>query len=169
MSKRPVHRHATTTAPPAGEDAVESGLLEVEVEVEVPRCSFVKRREDRSVDFASPLPSPFNYGAVPGSRAPDGDRLDVVLLGPRQHEGTRVRARVHGVVHFVDAGDADPKLIAGEAPPTRQDLARIHAFFAFYARAKAILNRARGKGGPTRLDTIEVPADPARLAEWLRR
>ena len=38
---------------------------ELEVVIEVPRGSFVKRGSSGSVDFISPLPCPFNYGAVP--------------------------------------------------------------------------------------------------------
>lgn len=144
-------------------------LLSVLVEVEVPRYGFVKRLGDGTVDYVSPLPSPFNYGAVPDSHAPDGDRLDVVLLGPRRAAGSRLTAPVRGLVHFVDAGEPDPKLVVGLEPPTRGDLRRIHAFFAAYAHAKGILNRARGKEGPTRMDGLDVPADPTLLKGWLDR
>jgi inorganic pyrophosphatase len=38
---------------------------EVEVVIEVPRGSFLKRGASGRIDFVSPLPRPFNYGAVP--------------------------------------------------------------------------------------------------------
>ena len=37
----------------------------VEVVVEIPRGSFLKRGSSGRVDFVSPLPCPFNYGSVP--------------------------------------------------------------------------------------------------------
>jgi inorganic pyrophosphatase len=141
--------------------------VEVEVEVEVPRFAFVKRFEDGTIDFVSPLPTPFNYGAVPGSRAPDGDRIDVVLLGARCPAGTRMVATVHGIVHFVDAGEDDPKLVVGPHAPTPSERAQVRAFFAAYARAKSALNWARGKPGATYVRSVDFPADPARVRGWL--
>ena len=38
---------------------------EVEVVIEVPRGSFLKRGSTGHIDFISPLPCPFNYGSVP--------------------------------------------------------------------------------------------------------
>jgi inorganic pyrophosphatase len=129
----------------------------LDVVIEVPRGGFIKRKDDGSVDFVSPLPCPFNYGSVPDTRSGDGDRLDAVVLGPRLPRGTQVRARVQGQVHFTDAGEDDPKLICGETPLTRADRVRIRAFFWCYARAKALLNRARGKPGHTRYGGLHEP------------
>ena len=53
---------------------------QLEVLIDTPRGSFVKRRDDGSVDFVWPLPSPFNYGSVPDTLAPDGDREDAIVL-----------------------------------------------------------------------------------------
>ncbi len=122
---------------------------QVEVKVEVPRGSFVKRRADGSVDFVSPLPCPFNYGSVPGSTAPDGDPLDAVVLGPRQPLDHISRWPVFGVVEFVDAGKPDPKLICGPSAPSRLQWWTILAFFKNYAVAKRVLNRLRGDTGTT--------------------
>ena len=38
---------------------------EVDVVIEIPRWSFLKRGSTGHVDFISPLPCPFNYGSVP--------------------------------------------------------------------------------------------------------
>lgn len=131
---------------------------ELEVVIEVPLGGFIKRRDDGSIDFVSPAPCPFNYGSVPDTRSGDGDRLDALVLGPRLSRGARVRRRVVGHVRFTDAGQEDPKIICAERPLSRADRARIIAFFAVYARAKGLLNRLRGKPGPTRYDGIEVRA-----------
>ena len=40
---------------------------EVEVVIEVPRGSFLKRGSTGQIDFISPLPCPYNYGSVPTS------------------------------------------------------------------------------------------------------
>jgi inorganic pyrophosphatase len=130
---------------------------ELEVVIEVPLGGLVKRRDDGGIDFVSPVPCPFNYGSVPGTRSGDGDRLDALVLGPRLARGARVRARVVGRVRFTDAGQEDPKLICSERPLGRLDRARIAAFFAMYAHAKGLLNWLRGKAGPTRYGGIEDP------------
>ncbi|MCA9713412.1 MAG: inorganic diphosphatase [Myxococcales bacterium] len=122
----------------------------VEVVVEVPRGGFAKRDERGRVDFWSPLPCPYNYGRVPGSVAPDGAPLDVVLLGPRRPRGARVTAELLGIIDFVDGGLLDPKLVAAPADarvaPAWSGLDR---FFRVYAALKRCLAAARGRRGET--------------------
>lgn len=123
---------------------------QLEVVVEVPRLGFIKRRDDGGVDYVSPLPCPFNYGSVPGTVSGDGDREDAVLLGPRRPRGHQVSAPVLARVDFVDAGQPDPKWVCGVGPLSTRDRWLVAVFFGFYARAKSLLNAARGKRGPTR-------------------
>lgn len=119
--------------------------------IEYPRWSAIKRRSDGSVDFVSPVPCPYNYGHVPGVLSGDGDPLDVVVLGPRLAAGTRVVVRVVGVVGFLDAGLADPKVIACVAGELSERQRRgIERFFAVYALAKRALAALRGVRGETR-------------------
>jgi inorganic pyrophosphatase len=137
----------------------------IEVVIEVPLGGFIKRTDDGAIDFVSPAPCPFNYGSVPDTRSGDGDRLDAVVLGPRVARGARVRVNVVARVRFTDAGQDDPKLICSahsDRPLGRLDRAKITTFFVLYARVKALLNRVRGKVGPTRFDGIEVvTSEPA--------
>ena len=126
----------------------------IEVVIDVPRGNFIKRTDDGAIDFVSPAPCPFNYGSVPDTRSGDGDRLDALVLGPRLARGARVRVNVVARVRFTDAGQDDPKLICSDRPLGRLDRARITAFFMLYARAKALINRVRGKAGPTRFEGI---------------
>lgn len=128
----------------------------LEVVIEVPRGSFIKRKDDGGVDFVSPFPCPFNYGSVPNTRSGDGDRLDALVLGPRAPRGARLTQQVVGCVRFVDAGQEDPKYICSESPLTERDRRRIVGFFTFYARAKQVLNLLRGKRGETRYGGIEL-------------
>jgi inorganic pyrophosphatase len=116
-----------------------------------------------SIDFISPLPSPFNYGAIPGTVSTDGDRLDVVLLGPTLPRGTVTRSPVQAVVRFLDAGDVDDKLICSAHPLTPAQRTTVRTFFQLYATAKTVLNRARGKNGRTAFLGWEEPVTPEML------
>ncbi len=121
----------------------------VEVVVEVPRGGFVKRGPQGAIDYVSPIPCPFNYGSIPEVAAADGDPLDAVLLGTRRPVGWRQQAAVLGVVHFIDAGVADHKVICGSAPMSRRQRAVVTAFFTAYALVKRAAHRARGRPGRT--------------------
>lgn len=123
---------------------------ELEVIIEVPRGGFIKRTDAGTIDYVSPFPCPFNYGSVPDTRSGDGDRLDVVVLGPSLKAGTRVRGKVVGLVRFTDAGEDDPKLICSDAPPTTRELRTVTGFFRRYAFLKGALNFLRRKSGATR-------------------
>jgi inorganic pyrophosphatase len=120
---------------------------EVEVVIEVPRGSFLKRGSTGHVDFVSPLPCPFNYGSVPGYVGLDGDLLDAVVLGPRLRAGTRLKVRSWGAVTLIDRGLADDKLICSRKPLSIVDQQRVLRFFRFYARCKALLNWWRRRPG----------------------
>ena len=128
----------------------------VRVRIETPRGGTVKWRATGEVDYVSPLPSPFNYGCVPGTLSPDGDPLDALVLGPRLPAGHEGAHLVWGWVDFVDDGQADPKLVCGPSAPTRLDRLRLQAFFRAYARFKAVLNRVRGGRGATALRGVQV-------------
>ena len=132
---------------------------EVEVFVEVPRGSFLKRElgdEGLVVDYVSPLPSPYNYGCAPDLPGEDGDPLDVVVLGPRLRAGTRVRMPVVGLLRFVDAGQRDDKLVAGRDEPTAGQRRRLALFFRLYARARRLINATRKLRGTTRYEGLDT-------------
>ena len=123
---------------------------EVDVIVDVARGSFVKRDDEGQVDFISPIPCPFNYGHVPGTQADDGDAVDAVVLGSRLCVGTVARVPVQGRIAFLDAGRADPKWICAPAPLSASQRLQVGGFFRSYAAATRLLNRIRGRRGPTR-------------------
>ena len=131
-----------------------SGEL-VRVCVEVPRGSFIKREAGRGIEFISPLPCPFNYGCLPDTLAPDGDPPDALILGPGLPAGALVDVPVFGVVHFLDGGVVDDKLICGHAP-SRSERRGLAACFTVYAVARRAMNRVRGIRGETRFAGIEV-------------
>jgi inorganic pyrophosphatase len=122
-------------------------VLELDVVIEVPRGSFLKRGLSGDVHFVSPLPCPFNYGAVPAYLGLEGDLLDAVVLGPRLPFGTRLRIHAHGAVTLIDRGLQDDKLICSHRPLAAEDRERVLRFFRFYARCKGLLNWVRRRPG----------------------
>ena len=131
--------------PPARDAAPEPPT--VEVVIEVPRGSFLKRGFSGHIDFVSPLPCPFNYGAVPDYLGLEGDLLDALVLGPRLPLGTRIRVRAWGAVTLIDRGMADDKLVCSPHPLTSAEKQYVLRFFRFYATCKGLLNFLRGRPG----------------------
>lgn len=120
---------------------------ELDVVIEIPRGSFLKRGSTGEVDFISPLPCPFNYGAVPQYIGLEGDLLDAVVLGPRLPFGTHVRVKAWGAVTLRDRGMIDDKLICSKEPLDPAQRRSVLRFFRFYAACKRVLNFARGRPG----------------------
>jgi inorganic pyrophosphatase len=124
----------------------------VDVVIEVPRGSFLKRGSTGSIDFVSPLPCPFNYGAVPTLLGLEGDLLDALVLGPRLRVGTRIRVKVWGAIMLTDRGMSDDKLICSDHPPSPAECHNVLRFFHFYARCKGLLNLWRRRPGRNACD-----------------
>jgi inorganic pyrophosphatase len=120
---------------------------EVEVVIEVPRGSFLKRGATGRVDFVSPLPCPFNYGSVPVYLGLEGDLLDALVLGPRLPLGTRLRVKAWGAVTLTDRGMTDDKLVCSDEPPSPAQRRNVLRFFRFYAKCKGLLNLWRRRPG----------------------
>jgi inorganic pyrophosphatase len=124
--------------------------LLVEVVIEVPKGSFLKRCSDGKLDFLSPVPCPFNYGSVDAYTGLDGDLLDAVVLGPRLPRGARRMVPVVGAVRLTDRGMPDDKLVCSDRPVGKTKRALILLFFRFYAKCKGVLNVCRGYSGRNR-------------------
>jgi inorganic pyrophosphatase len=120
---------------------------ELDVTIEVPRGSFLKRSATGHIDFVSPLPCPYNYGAVPNYLGLEGDLLDALVLGPRLPFGSQIRVRAWGAITLTDRGMEDDKLICSAHPLTAAERARVLRFFRFYAKCKGLLNFVRGRPG----------------------
>jgi inorganic pyrophosphatase len=120
---------------------------QVEVVIEIPRGSFLKRGSTGRLDFISPFPCPFNYGSVDVYVGLEGDLLDAVVLGPRLRRGTRITVQAFGAIGLTDRGMYDDKLIcsAHTIGPVQRFLVLL--FFKFYARCKGLLNLFRSRSG----------------------
>src|SRR5881227_1355161 len=120
---------------------------QLEVVIEIPRGSFLKRGSTGHIDFISPLPCPFNYGSVPTYIGMEGDLLDAVVLGPRLAVGTHVRIKAWDAVTLTDRGMSDDKLICSDHAPTPSQRRNVLRFFHFYAKCKGMLNVWRRRPG----------------------
>ena len=63
---------------------------------------------------------PTNYGIVPRAilgkaMGGDGDPLDILVLGPSMPRGTIKSVKVLGLIHLVDNGETDDKVLAVDA------------------------------------------------------
>jgi inorganic pyrophosphatase len=119
----------------------------VEVIIEVPRGSFLKRGSTGKLDFLSPIPCPFNYGSTPAFIGRDGDLLDAVVLGRRLPAGTKISIHAWGAVEMIDRGLYDDKLICSDSPISAWQQWLVLLFFRIYAKAKIFLNVTRGRMG----------------------
>ena len=129
-------------------DAVVSGSeVELDVVIEVPRGSFIKRGSTGQIDFISPLPCPFNYGSVPAYIGLEGDLLDALVLGPRLPLGAHIRVRAWGAVILTDRGMTDDKLICSSHRMTAAERRMVLGFFSIYAACKGLLNVWRRRPG----------------------
>jgi inorganic pyrophosphatase len=60
-----------------------------------------------------PSPLPYNYGFFPGTLSPDGDPLDVCILGGSPIEPlSYANVRILGALICVDNGESDDKILA---------------------------------------------------------
>jgi inorganic pyrophosphatase len=129
------------------ESAHAASGVDLDVVIEVPRGSFLKRGSSGHIDFLSPLPCPFNYGAVPAYLGTEGDLLDALVLGKRLAYGTRLRVRAWGAVMMTDRGMSDDKLVCSSHSPSDAECREVLRFFHFYARCKGLLNLWRRRPG----------------------
>ena len=131
---------------------VDCAAPEVEVVIEIPRGSFLKRGSNGHLDFVSPLPCPYNYGSIHQFIGGEGDLLDAVVLGPRLATGSVVRVPARGAVGLSERFMYDDKLICAERPLTTGQRRRVLRFFHLYAFCKGLLNRLRGQRGAARCE-----------------
>jgi inorganic pyrophosphatase len=124
----------------------------IEVVIEIPKWSFLKRGTLGDVDFVSPFPCPYNYGSIPDYVGLDGDLLDALVLGPRLRRGERVEVTAYGAVGMGDRGMYDDKVICKRGPISPAERDRVLRFLRLYGRCKRVLNLLRGRPGLTRCE-----------------
>ena len=96
----------------------ENGEINVVIEIPVGSTQKIEYRRKLGlfeIDRIEPnlFPKPANYGFIPQTIDEDGDELDVLLVTPlKLTTATYIKAKVLGVMHFVDDGEVDDKIIA---------------------------------------------------------
>ena len=136
--------------------------------IEIPRGSRNKYEYDEALGIIvldrtlySAVHYPTDYGFIPGTRGPDGERLDVlVLVEESAFPGCLVRVRLLGVLTISKSnGDPEHKLLAvpvgeprfaqyhglGDVPPHL--LQEIEHFFAVYKQLEGSTIGSRGWAG----------------------
>ena len=141
------------------------GSPEIEAIVEQPRGSFIKRGADGRIEMLSPLPCPYNYGSIPGTKAEDGAPIDVIVLGPKLPKGTRVRLPLVAWVEFIDEGMRDYKLVLSSTALGRSEEQGLIRFFQVYTVVKRLVARLSGRRAP--IDFRGIRCDTAALKEAL--
>jgi inorganic pyrophosphatase len=136
----PKHYHSSA-------QAALTNLPRLEVVIEIPRGSFMKRGSTGELDFISPLPCPYNYGSVENYIGLEGDLLDAVVMGPRLRCGERVIVYAVGAIGLTDRGMYDDKIICTTDPAITTTRFPVILFFRIYAKSKGILNLFRGLPG----------------------
>lgn len=122
--------------------------------IEIPAGSFTKYEIDADHGYvlvdrfqSMPVTYPANYGSIPSSLAGDGDPLDgLVFTREPIVPGAVIKVRAIGVLHMIDGGEEDSKIIAvpaSDIDPTYDEIRsiedlpeierqRIEAFFRVY-------------------------------------
>ncbi len=124
------------------------------IQIDTPKFSFVKYKDDGSIDYPSPIPFTVNYGRVLNTKSDEGDNFDAILLGERVKKGTIKEVQLVGKIDFYDRGIFDPKYVYSKKKVSGFDRINVFVFFNLFAICKNILNKVRGKKGKTKLVKI---------------
>lgn len=107
----------------------ENAPNEVETIIEIPRNSRLKYEIDKETGLLlldralySAVHYPGNYGFIPQTYCDDKDPLDIIILGREEiYPLTKCTARPIGVIHMVDGGEQDDKIIGVLANDPEQE------------------------------------------------
>lgn len=88
--------------------------------VEIPAGSFTKYEIDADTGHivvdryqSMPVVYPANYGSIPSSLGGDGDPLDALVFTREPIvPGALIKVRAIGVLHMIDGGEVDDKIVA---------------------------------------------------------
>jgi inorganic pyrophosphatase len=148
--------HVWRDLDPVNDDGTVNGYVEIP-SGESTKWEFSIPLNRREVDRYIPKALggyPVNYGFLPGTISYDGDPADVVFLGPPLDGGAVVRGRIVAVMHMIDDGDLDSKVVAspidaGGGTTHRLDpegRERLERFFNSYKNHEGKVTRITGWG-----------------------
>lgn len=91
----------------------------------------------------APLKYPYSYGFIPNTLCPDGDPLDIIILGDTiLKSGEKIPVTVIGILELSDSGGYDPKIVAyplqqtGALPEITPEVCSIIEQFIIQAKAQ---------------------------------
>ena len=95
-------------------------MQEINVLVEIPKNSTVKYEMDKDTGMLvvdrfihTAMGYPFNYGYLPGTKAKDGDAVDVMVISSYAVQaGCMLPSRIIGMLEMEDEAGSDNKVIA---------------------------------------------------------
>lgn len=101
----------------------------INVVIEIPKGSHNKYEFDEKLGVMkldrvlySPFHYPLDYGFIPATRSEDGDHLDALVIGSDPlFTGCLVEVRPIGIMHMIDSGEPDAKILAVQAKNPRFD------------------------------------------------
>lgn len=104
-------------------------IEELNVIIEIPRGSHNKYEFDKETGLIkldranyNASPYPCEYGFVPQSLWDDGDAVDILLLATYPiHPGVLVSVRPVAIMHMIDGGESDDKIICVPVDDMRWD------------------------------------------------
>lgn len=93
---------------------------EINVFIEIPENSSIKYELDKDTGLVvvdrfmyTAMAYPFNYGFIPGTKAEDGDPVDVLVISSQPvHPGVMIPARPVGLLEMEDEAGPDNKILA---------------------------------------------------------
>lgn len=136
--------------------------------VEIPKNSGNKYEYDSELGvfrldraLYSPMHYPGDYGFIPGTLAPDGDPMDVlVMVEEPSFPGCLIEVRPVGILHMIDEQDTDQKILAVPNGNPRYDeihtmdqifphvRREIEHFFTIYKELEGRVTKTQGWDGP---------------------
>jgi inorganic pyrophosphatase len=95
-------------------------MEEIQVLIEIPKSSLVKYEIDKDTGVLvvdrfiyTAMGYPFNYGYLPGTKAKDGDAVDVMVISTYPVQaGSMLPSRIIGMLEMEDEAGCDNKIIA---------------------------------------------------------
>lgn len=97
---------------------IDNGFVNAVIEIPLGTTDKIEWRRDTlkmEIDRTEPttFPEPANYGFIPKTLAKDGDALDILVISDFPiKSGMVVKAKILGVMKFIDEGFIDDKIIA---------------------------------------------------------
>lgn len=96
---------------------IEEGVVNTIVEISEGSCLKIEWNRDLAcfeLDRVEPkiFAKPTNYGFIPGTLDEDGDELDTLIICPEPiPTGVLLKAKIIGVMKFIDDGEVDDKIV----------------------------------------------------------